>query len=133
MFKVPERARITDHPHLGSDASYGNNGAFQVESPETGWALCMICSDGTEAICYGTPSADWEHVSVQARTATKMRIPTWKEMVFVKNLCWDAEDVVVQYHPKASEYVNCHPCVLHLWRWKKGEFPRPPMTDVGAR
>jgi hypothetical protein len=51
-------------------------------------------------------------------------------MCFVKRLCWDGEDVVVQFHPRESTYVNVHPNVLHLWRWRQGEFPTPPMAAV---
>jgi len=135
MFKVPESSRITPAQSLilGSDASFGCNGAFQVPSPEPGWSLFLICSDGTEALAKDTPSEQWEHVSVQARTATRSRIPTWREMCYIKDLCWSAEDVVVQFHPKASEYVNYHPNVLHLWRWKHGTFPTPPTSDVGPK
>jgi hypothetical protein len=135
MFHVPEKSRITPQQHrgLGSDASIGQNGAFQVPSPEAGWLLFMICSDGTEKLADGTPSSEWEHVSVHARNLSKMRVPTWKEMAFIKRLCWDAEDVVVQFHPKESEYVNQHPATLHMWRWKAGPFPTPPMSDVGMQ
>jgi hypothetical protein len=140
MFHVPEASRLTmkQHPALGSDASYGNNGAFQIVSPESGWHLFMVCSDGSELLATGTDSENWEHVSVHARNnpnlgdaRSKLRTPTWKEMCFVKKVCWDGEDVVVQFHPKESEYVNCHPYTLHLWRWKAGEFPRPDRSDVG--
>lgn len=77
----------------------------------------------------GLDDADkgWEHVSVSCQTRT----PTWAEMVHVKRLFWDAEDVVVQFHPKRSEYVNVHPYTLHLWRWTEGDFPRPPKGLVG--
>ena len=115
-FHVPELARDTTHPTLGSDASYGNNGAFHIESPEPGWRLALICSDGSDPDC---PEGDgWEHVSIHAYQSggKRQRTPTWREMSYVKDLCWDAEDVVVQFHPRKSQYVNCHPHVLHLWR-----------------
>jgi hypothetical protein len=34
-------------------------------------------------------------------------------MCYVKRLFWDADDVVMQLHPRESEYVNAHPHVLH--------------------
>lgn len=132
-FHVPEAARDTTHPILGSDASYGNNGAFHLESPEPGWALALICSDGNDP---AVPQADgWEHVSVHAyrNGGSQRRTPTWKEMAHVKDLCWDAEDVVMQLHPKKSEYVNCHPNVLHLWRPRHTPIPTPPSELVGPR
>lgn len=144
MFHVPELARDTTHPVLGSTSADGNNGAFRVESPEPGWRLALICSDGM----------GWEHVSVHAYRGgdlkhhthhsflegdlpyttgrlPQLRTPTWKEMAYVKRLCWDAEDVVIQYHPRQSEYVNCHPNVLHLWRPTDAEIPTPPPELVG--
>jgi hypothetical protein len=144
-FHVPELARDTTHPLLGTDSSAGNNGAFHVESPEPGWKLALICSDGTDDDPSLTPEMKaWEHVSVHAYRYIgdpvvrwprdiKQRTPTWREMAYVKRLCWDGEDVVIQFHPRESEYVNCHPHVLHLWRWKAGEMPTPPAILVGPK
>ena len=70
---------------------------------------------------------DFEHVSV----SSPWRCPTWDEMCFVKDLFWDEDDCVVQYHPKKSEYVNMAKHCLHLWRWAKGEFPVPMKIEVG--
>jgi hypothetical protein len=71
------------------------------------------------------------HVSVRAFRGKQSRTPTWKEMAFVKDTCWDGEDVVVQYHPPKSEYVNAHPHVLHLWRHAAQPFPQPSPVLVG--
>lgn len=129
-FHVPELARDTTHPMLGSTSADGNNGAFNVESPEPGWRLMLICSDGSEAP--DMPEWQWEHVSVRAhRGGFQSRTPTWKEMAYIKRLCWDADDVVMQLHPRESEYVNCHPHVLHLWRPRLREIPTPPAELVG--
>jgi hypothetical protein len=130
MFHVPEKSRILDHPTMGSTSADGNNGAFTLPSVEPGWTLYLICSDGGDPEC--PEGHGWEHVSVSVRDArNRLRLPTWKEMCQVKELCWDAEDCVVQYHPKRSAYVNHHPTVLHLWRWTAGEFPQPPSILVG--
>jgi hypothetical protein len=120
MFHVPEYARDRTHPRLGSDASYGNNGAFFLESPEPGWRLMLICSDGE----------GWEHVSVHAFRGRLERTPKWIEMVFVKSLCWDDDDVVIQFHPRAAEYVNDHPHTLHLWRPIHAVIPTPDRVLV---
>lgn len=113
-FHVPERYRLTSGP-LGSTAELGNNGAFRV--PIGSQYAHVIASDGS----------GWEHVSVSLRT----RCPTWQEMCKVKALFWDDEDVVIQYHPRKSEYVtNCDTC-LHLWRPTLGEIPTPPPSLVG--
>jgi hypothetical protein len=132
-FHVPEMARVT-RGQMRSTSADGNNGAFDLESPEPGWRLAIICSDGNDP---DVPEADgWEHVSVHAYRGKdgptlKLRTPTWKEMSYVKRLCWDGEDVVMQLHPRESQYVNCHPHVLHLWRSRTQPIPEPPPLLVG--
>lgn len=124
-FHVPTAGRIRTG-RWASDDSYGNYGAFLVPSPEPGWVLALICA-GSEL----AESDGWEHVSVHAENAKgKKRTPTWTEMVFVKRLCWDPDDLVVQYHPPERDYVNVHPHVLHLWRWAAGQIPMPPKHFV---
>lgn len=59
-----------------------------------------------------------EHVSV----SKKKKIPTWEEMCFIKDLCFEDEEEVIQIHPKKSEYVNIYPNCLHLWRKIKIEW-----------
>lgn len=114
--KVPEKFRIKDG-HLGSDSSYGNNGVFSI--PFESYEFRAIASDGD----------GWEHVSV----SLKHRCPNWKEMCFIKNLFWDEEDCVVQFHPPKSEYVdNCETC-LHLWKLAGEEIKRPPSILVGFK
>lgn len=116
MFHVPEELRIRDHPTLGSDTSYGNNGAFRILYH--GKVLQCIASDGE----------GWEHVSVTI--AGSRRTPSWNEMSYIKNLFWDKEDCVIQYHPPESEYVNNHPGCLHLWRPINVKIPNPPKIFV---
>jgi hypothetical protein len=69
----------------------------------------------------------WDHVSVSRRN----RLPEWSEMCRVKDLFWEAEECVVQYHPPKSDYVNVHPRCLHLWKPQGVEIPRPPSYMVG--
>jgi hypothetical protein len=68
----------------------------------------------------------WEHVSVSYRK----QCPTWEEMCRVKDMFFEPEEVVVQYHPRHSEYVNRHPYCLHLWRKRGEDFETPPMMFV---
>lgn len=117
MFHVPEKYRITQG-RLGSDTGYGNNGAFVV-SLKRGQTVFVIASD----------MLGWEHISV----SHKNRNPTWDEMCQVKAMFWDPEDVVVQYHPRESEYVNNHPFCLHLFRPIGVDFPVPPSILVGVK
>lgn len=129
-FHVTEMARVTSG-RMASSFIDGNNGAFDMESPEPGWRLALIASDGSEDA--GVPEAlGWEHVSVRAYRGAQSRTPTWKEMAFIKGLFWDDEDVVMQLHPRRSEYVNNHPNVLHLWRHRTREIPTPPPILVGV-
>jgi hypothetical protein len=95
-------------------------GAFEMTGP-CGERLTIMAADGRDT--------GWEHVSV----STRRRIPNWIEMAFVKDLCWEAEDCVVQFHPPRSRYVNNYSVVLHLWRWTRGEFPSPPDILVGFK
>lgn len=120
MFHIPEQSRIPHPWDLPNPSQMGNNGAFRIPSPEPGWVLYLICSDGL----------GWEHVSVHAAKGNKTRTPTWKEMCAVKQTCWDRSDVVVQYHPAETDYVNDHPNVLHLWRPIERPMPMPQKVMV---
>lgn len=68
----------------------------------------------------------WEHVSV----ATLDTCPTWEEMCQVKEYFWDPEEVVVQFHPRKSEYVNVATTCLHLWKKINEDFETPPAKLV---
>lgn len=72
----------------------------------------------------------WQHVSVSLAN----RCPAWDEMCKVKDLFWEPEETVVQFHPPHSEYVNNHKYCLHLWCYKgEGEMPRPTSDLVGFK
>ena len=107
---------------MGSDASYGNNGAFAIPHPTIRRCFfSVIASDG----------GGWEHVSaVVAERDGSTRCPRWAEMCYLKGLFWDDEEVVVQYHPAKSQYKNVHPHALHLWRPIGVEMPMPPLYMV---
>ena len=70
----------------------------------------------------------WDHVSVSI--ANKKRNPRWDEMCHVKDLFFDKDEWVVQYHPAESDYVNVHPYVLHLWKPHEETIPTPPLYMV---
>lgn len=120
MFHVPEKYRIVTG-RMASNASNGNNGFFCFKSNHPGRLLMIIASDGL----------GWEHVSVHAERGKELATPYWDEMNQVKDLFWDDEDVVMQLHPKKSQYVNLHPCTLHLWRPTAAQIPTPPSILVG--
>lgn len=118
-----ERYRVRTGKYASSRPD-GNNGQFVLPLPTGGRALCMV-SDGE----------GWEHVSVSIRNASGStdRCPTWEEMCHVRYLFWNAEECVVQYHPRRSEYRNLHPHVLHLWRSLHHAFPEPSADFVAPR
>ena len=111
-----EKARITTGP-LRSNSSYGNNGLFIFKYKDH--KLKVIASDG----------GGWDHVSV----SLKGRCPTWAEMCFVKNIFFDDEETVIQFHPKKSKYVNQHPYTLHLWKNQTNDIELPPSEFVGFK
>jgi hypothetical protein len=122
MFHVPENYRILVG-RIGSDPSFGNNGAFELPPLRGGRKVFVIASDGL----------GWEHVSAHVLDGKEFRTPNWSEMCHIKDLFWDAEDVVMQLHPRKSEYVNNHPHTLHLWRPTEATIPEPPSYLVGVR
>ena len=132
-WKIPEKYRLTSKRFGLRGEPFG---AFCVESPDktrvTKTRLMIIASCGDKEM-----GIDWEHVSVRAEKQINNRViqmlPTWTEMCFVKSLFWDDEDVVMQLHPRKSEYVNNHQFVLHLWRCLTQEIPTPPSILVGIK
>jgi hypothetical protein len=101
----------------------GNGGAFFIPGP-VGRMLRVIASLG-----YAELNVPWEHVSV----STDRNCPSWREMCYIKNLFWDKEETVMQLHPPESEWVNCHPHCLHLWRPTEQAIPLPPSILVGPK
>lgn len=68
----------------------------------------------------------WDHVSVSLND----RCPTWHEMNWIKNLFFDPECCVVQFHPPESRYINNHEFVLHMWHKQGHEYELPPRECV---
>lgn len=80
-----------------------------------------IISSGTK-IDPNDSSSEWEHVSV----SLAHRCPTWEEMCEVKEMFWKPLETVIQFHPKATSYVNCHPYCLHMWKKVGVDHELPP-------
>lgn len=97
-FHTPAQYRIDIGLGLGDEF----HGSFLI--PFESYKLQVIASNGE----------GWEHISVSLWQSKKT--PSWKMMCFIKDLFWGPEDVVVQFHPRQSEYVNFHAGCLHLWR-----------------
>lgn len=118
-FDKAEKYR-SKHP-MGFQHEAGNNfGWFKLLSEyDRQWLMVMACERG--------PEIDWDHVSVSKENG---KTPNWREMCQVKDLFWDENDVVVQFHPKKKDYVNIAKNCLHLWCYRKAEFPIPPKWSV---
>ena len=131
MFKVPEDYRLNDRRHsMSSTKEHGNNGAFIIPHYKIrGYYFQIIASDGM----------GWEHVSVSlykqiskaGRSKLVERTCTWDEMCYIKDLFWESDDCVIQFHPPKKDYVNLHPYVLHLWRPSNLDIERPPRVLIG--
>jgi hypothetical protein len=103
----------------GSTPADGFNGFFSLLI--NGLKIKVIASDGE----------GWRHVSVSIDNSEMT--PSWSVMCQVKDLFWEPEDWVVQFHPAQSQYVNNHPGVLHLWQCTKEKFPQPDRLMVGYK
>lgn len=117
-FHVPNEFRVLSGP-MGSGDSIGNNGLFMFKA--LSYTIQCVASDGL----------GWEHVSVSLVGSKSP--PNWVLMCRVKEAFWDEEDVVVQFHPKKSQYVNFHPGCLHLWRKIDFDQPTPDSMMVGPK
>lgn len=108
------RVRVGDFKTTDAD---GFNGAFFMTV--RGAKLKIIISDGE----------GWKHVSVSLAQFPN-HTPSWEAMCEVKDLFFEPEDCVVQFHPPKSRYVNTHPGCLHLWQSLNEKQPVPPQEMV---
>jgi hypothetical protein len=110
---------------MPSDDSYGNNGFFFIPHHRiSDYEYRIQASDGMK----------WEHVSISigpGKRKIATRCPTWEEMCYIKNIFWDKDDCVIQFHPSESEYINMHPFVLHLWKPIDQVIPIPQKIMIG--
>lgn len=107
----------------GSDDSFGFNGMFEI----------ALSGEARRIRCIASNGQGWEHVSVSFGPGAKS-CPSWEVMCRVKDLFWNDDDVVIQFHPAKRDYVNNHPGCLHLWRCTDGrEQPVPPSILVGLK
>lgn len=123
-FDDAERYRV-QIPGFPANRPGDREGCFVITDGKC--QLRMIMNDGIDT--------GWEHVSVSLKVRLDSgeivdRLPTWDMMTVAKNLFWDAEECVLQFHPPASEYVNRHEFVLHLWRQLGRNHPTPPKILV---
>lgn len=68
-------------------------------------------------VIFSDHEGGYEHVSVSALNPKVL--PTWEQMCELKDIFFYPEELAVQIHPKASEYVHGVGDLkntLHLWR-----------------
>lgn len=114
-FHVPNKSRVRTGRNASEDF-IGNNGAF------------MFKVQGIKVFCVVSDKFGWDHVSI-SRLDQKM--PNWNIMCAVKELFWDEDDCIIQYHPAKKDYINIHATCLHMWRCTGQEFPTPPKILIG--
>lgn len=93
------------------------NGVFEVKID--GKTYNVIASNG----------GGWEHVSV----SNEKHIPSWNVMSKIKDLFFNDNETVIQFHPPKSEYVNIYKNCLHLWRNLEEDIKTPPTKFLGAK
>jgi hypothetical protein len=140
--KAPNQYRLTDHPILGSDNSYGNNGLFIIPHHRiTGYFYTVQASDGRgfEHVSVTLTKRELVPISKSNKRLKKQitkaveRCCTWEEMCYIKSMFWDDEEAVMQLHPPKSTWVNNHPYCLHLWRPTEEKIPLPEEIMVGIK
>lgn len=121
----------TNHPLYPKLYGKGYMGFFLINYkfiPSPGKPKLAIMSSGAKSD--KNPKNEgfyWEHVSVSLPN----RCPTWEEMCFIKDLFWDEDETVIQFHPPKKNYVNEHKFCLHLWKPTHFEQRLPPVFTVG--
>lgn len=95
------------------------NGMFAFKSPVDQKTLHVVASNGF----------DWEHVSVSKTN----KMPSWREMEWIKNMFFKPDEVAMQLHVARSDHISFHAFCLHLWRPLKAEIPLPPAIMVGPK
>jgi hypothetical protein len=129
-----------------SDWKFLNEHRCRIATPTVPPRYCSTDADGFSGMfrfmldgkmirCLISDGAGWKHVSVSIEY--ERHPPTWAIMCKIKDLFWEPEDVVIQYHPRKSEYVNMAVNCLHLWQPFDGQralpFPTPPSIFVGIK
>lgn len=117
--KLPEQYRYLMPGAYGRLSAVGNNGIFIIPHYRIkDYELRCVAGDQEEG---------WEHVSVVVSKKGKLpsRCPTWEEMCYIKDLFWNDDQEVMQFHPRKQDYVNLHEYCLHLWHPINKSFKFP--------
>lgn len=110
------RNYTTAKRYYGTTGDEGN-GVFEVKI------------DGKKYLVIASNGGGWEHVSV----SNEKHIPSWNVMSKIKDLFFNDDETVIQFHPPKSEYINNHNNCLHLWRNIRNETKTPPSIFTGVK
>ncbi len=111
--KLPEKYEKFKQKHpFAYKSSYGDpQGFFRIPIGKKTLSV-MVGSGG-----------GWDHVSV----SLKHRCPTWEEMCFIKNIFFEKNELVIQFHPPEENYYSFHKYCLHMWKPWHQKIELPPM------
>jgi hypothetical protein len=115
-----DAARVV-HPVAGESPAGEMYGFFVFDAKDA----IAVMSSGEADNDPTVYASDWEHISV----ARANRIPSWDDMKRMKELFWDDDECVVQFHPPKADYVNIQPYVLHIWK-PPYALELPPMATL---
>jgi hypothetical protein len=121
LWTPPPEARQYDPPVVGA-----------------GWTLIRSGIDGRAyghedgrtliwSVSYEADGHLWRHASM----AHPSRLPTWEEMVVLKEWLCGVDAIAYQVIPPIAEYVNDNPNCLHLWE-PIGHRPTPDFRKDGT-
>lgn len=99
-------------------------------SEDGGYGVLFRCGKRFASVIW-SDGGGWEHVSICP--FKRSYTPSWDDMCQLKDMFFKEDEIVVQYHPAKSEYVNNMPNCLHLWRSMNSTFPMPPSIMVGVK
>lgn len=105
-------------------------GLQNVTEGKTGFYGTILCPVASRRLnIVASWGLGWDHVSV-AINGRGDRTPTWAEMEWVRDLCFEPTETCMQLSVPREEHINVHPGVLHLWRPQGVEIPRPDAVMV---
>ena len=94
-----------------------DGGAYKSRN---GLAVIISC-------CIEEDGKNWVHLSVSRKNS----MPTWGELVDVKEIFLGKNAVAIQVLPPRSEWVNVHPFCLHLYQCLDAR-PIPDFRKLGT-
>ncbi len=116
--ELPEQYRRKSEKTVYETKAGDDFGAFRIPHPKNK-NLFYKCLVGV--------GLGWDHVSVTVYNpkAGQDFTPNWDDMCHVKDIFFDEDEVVIQFHPAKKDYVNFSKHTLHLWKPQNIELPTP--------